>query len=46
MLPMGDALKLETIEQVIVLHQAGRMSREKVMSTTRLFGEEIIPHLK
>jgi hypothetical protein len=32
MLLAGDALKLETIEQV--------------MSTTRLFGEEIIRHLK
>lgn len=46
MLLMGDALKLQIIKQVFVLHQAGRTPREKVTQTTRLFGEEIIPPLK
>ena len=42
----GDAAKFGVINQVIELRQAGRMPHENVMQTIRLFGEEIIPHLK
>lgn len=46
MYAIGNAVKLDISNQVILPRQTGRTPHEKAMHMVRLFGEEIILHFK